>query len=115
MNSLIFIPIAYLMMLITNNHFFFRFNWKFSDSVKNQTEMDYSDYDLTWISIYQLFRSLYYFTLIGLSICNIKTFPNVFLILFMVEFLKHFFRNRWWFLFIHLTGLIYLLLFIIKK
>jgi len=115
MNSLIFIPIAYLMMLITNNQYFFEFNWNFSDSIKNQTKMDYSEYNLIWISIYQLFRSLYYFTLIGLSIWNIKTFPNVFLILFSIEFFKHFFRNPWWFLFIHLTGIIYLLLFIIKK
>jgi hypothetical protein len=113
MNALIFIPIAYLMMLITNNKYFFQFNWNFSDSIKNKTKMDYSDYNLIWIAIYQLFRSLYYFALIGLSIWNIKIFPNIFFILFIVEFLKHFFRNRWWFLLTHLTGLIYILAFII--
>jgi hypothetical protein len=73
--------------------------------------MDYSEYNPIGIGFYQLFRGLYYFVLLGLSIWNIKTFPNIFLALFLTEFLRHLIRKPWWFLLVNLFGLISILIY----
>ena len=110
LNPFIYIPFAYLLMLLSNNLYFFQFNWKFSDHHKANQEMDYSDYNIIWIGIYQLFRGIYYFTLIGLNIFYIKTIPNIFFYLFLVEFIRPLFRNHWWFFLVNLFGIISILL-----
>lgn len=111
MNPLYLIPTAWLMMLVTNNDYFFEFNYDFSDKYKKGETIVYNS---IWLGVYQLFRSLYFFTLIGLSAWNIRTFPNIFLILFLTEYFRHLVRHRYWFLTVNLTSLFYLLYYIFK-
>jgi hypothetical protein len=108
---LLLLPITYLLMLITNNYYFFLFNWKFSDAYRNKQTIDYSGYNQIGIGFYQLFRGLYYFVLLGLCIWNIKEFPNIFFALFLTEFLRNLIRKPWWFLLVNLFGFISILIY----
>ena len=109
MNPLIIIPLAYFMMLITNNLYFFQFNWNFIDRHRSNEVVPY---DYFWIGVYQLFRGLYYFTLLGLNIWYCSTIPNVFFFLFLSEFFRHLIRKSWWFFIVNLSTLIYLFYYI---
>jgi hypothetical protein len=106
MNLILCIPLAYLLMLITNNSYFFEFNFEFHRKFLNKEKIVY---DSVWLGVYQLFRGLYYFTILGLSVWNIKTFPNTCLILFAAEFFRPIIRHRLWFLIINLSAFSYLI------
>jgi len=103
---MIYLLIAYYMMLITNNSYFHNFHTDFRNGIKKGVIIIYNS---TWLGLYQVFRGLYYFSLLFLSILYFKTQPNIFGILFLSEFIKGNFLYKPISLIVNCSILIYLL------
>ena len=93
-------------MLITNNTYFFNFNNDFKLKSKNNTIVIY---DSLWIGLYLIFRGLYYFSLLFLTIFTIRTAPNIITILFGVEIVKSYINNKHFILIVNIVTFLYLI------
>lgn len=108
----LFIVLAYHLMLITNNSYFYEFNNAYRQQLKQGVLPVYDNY---WTAIYLLFRGIYFFTVLIGAFLTVMTIPNIFTILFGFEFLKSYTHNKWWHLIVNIGICSYIILHFLNK